>query len=167
MYQTSYFEDADSIATGILSYHDQGLFAAEGKHAGAIGSLSLGFQTNFEEFLIVGIQADGGLAQVQAEFSGPRNTNYSSSLITTNTYKTCSPPNSDSYSQSYSYLGTENISDSIASRWFISVLGKAGYLINTSILTYALGGWTYANFETSQSNKSPRVRRRNISTHLI
>jgi outer membrane immunogenic protein len=134
--------------TGTGNFYSQG--SAGGSHTGGTGSLSIGWQSKLSPNFVAGVQVDGGLSNIQARLSGNAiNTSFSTgSFVSTTRCPACVPPNPTSSSTSSSFSsGMTSINDTLANRWFVSALAKGGLLVSPNSLVYALGGWSYANFE--------------------
>ena len=107
--------------------------------------------------LVLGLQLEGGLSNIQARLTGTNATTSTSSSYSTSTSicPACVPPNPTSTSISNSSSsGVNSVADSLATRWLASALARGGFLIGPTDLIYAIGGYTYAGFETPQNFSS-------------
>jgi opacity protein-like surface antigen len=135
-----------------------------GAQSGGIANVSLGFNWLLAGNFVSGVQVDGGLSNIQARLTGTgmstsTGTGSSTSTSTfTSICPTCVPPNPTttttvtSASPPTVATGTQSAVDTVASRWFVSALARGGFLIDPIDLVYAIGGWTYAGFETPQNS---------------
>lgn len=144
-----------SFTSNTSTNRTYGLGNATGSHTGATGALSIGWQSRLADNIVAGFQIDGGLSNIQARLSGGAT---NTSTLTTISDACggprpgqCTPVTSSSTSSSSAIT---SINDTLAHRWFVSALVKAGFLIDPYSLIYALGGWSYANFEAPSVQSS-------------
>ena len=101
---------------------------ASGSGAGALIDLYGGWNWRVKQDLLLGVQAEATLSNLS--FGGAGQT----------TYLYGPPPIVGSA------VGTFN--PLVNSDWIVSILGRAGLLLDDKTLVYAIGGWTLADFQT-------------------
>jgi opacity protein-like surface antigen len=116
---------ADSITNG------------SGRDWGGLADIYLGYHARFGSNLIAGLQVEGTIANKQAAFD-------TSTVSRTNRATTTTPAGTTATA---SVLSTSTSIDALAERWAVSVLARAGWLIDPRDLVYVIGGYTYGGFE--------------------
>lgn len=89
---------------------------------------------------IGGFQLEGGISNIQVKQNGSSSTSLS---------YTCAP-----VSCSPTGIESSDANDTLANRWLVSALMKFGFLVDPNDLFYAIGGWTYGNFEYAVSGSA-------------
>jgi opacity protein-like surface antigen len=115
----------------------QSLGSFGGQQLGAAETLSLGYSWMLSSRFTTGVQVEGSVGNVLVQQSGTISSN-----------QVFTPAGSPTFTQSVN----QTSSDALASRWFVSALLKAGWVIDPFDSVYILGGWTHGNFEATTSN---------------
>jgi opacity protein-like surface antigen len=103
--------------------------------AGGIANLFLGYNFLPTPSVVLGAQVEGGVSNIRAT-TGPVATVSNQTIVQFN------PSGAGS-----STLVTTAAGDNIDTRWMVSVLGRAGVLVDPQDLLYLIGGYTYARSE--------------------
>jgi opacity protein-like surface antigen len=98
---------------------------------GALIDLSGGFNTRLTPYIVAGVQVEGSLADVEFNSEGTR---------------------AYTYFNDFGPTGQTGIGDfrpHVHAQWMVSILGRAGILIDPFTLAYVIGGLTEARFDYS------------------
>jgi len=110
-----------------------------GRDWGGLADIYLGYQTRFGSSVMGGLQVEGTIANNQATLD-------TTTVDRINRATTTTPPGTTA---TFSRVLTSNSIDALAERWAVSVLARAGWLIDPRDLVYVIGGYTYGGFEWS------------------
>jgi opacity protein-like surface antigen len=112
-----------------------------GGNPGAMASLFVGYNYMLSSNWLIGTQLEGTLANTRVHLNGSGSTTSVSTTVNT-------PPGGVAGTNTSTTTGTlSGISDPLDNRWLLSVLARAGFLVDGSDLVYVLGGYTYGRFE--------------------
>ena len=116
-----------------------GLRTGSGRDWGGLADIYLGYNVRLGSNWILGAQVEGTVANNQATIDA-------SQVSLSNRATTNTPPGTTS---TVSTLSTATSTTALAERWAVSVLARAGWLIDPRDLVYVIGGYTYGGFEWS------------------
>jgi outer membrane immunogenic protein len=116
-------------------------YSFTGRSLGAVSSLSLGYNYMIDSKSVVGAQVEGGLTNAPVNLKG------SGVSISNSTTVGTPPGGAAGTTVSTSTSTTTGLSDSIESRWLVSLLLRGGRLVDADDYVYLLGGYTYGHFE--------------------
>jgi outer membrane immunogenic protein len=102
--------------------------ALDGRNAGAIANLYLGYNILATPAIVLGGQVEGGVSNIRVNLGGSRSLVSGSGGTITQTE-------------------TLSTTDVLDNRWMVSVLGRGGVLVDPADFVYLLGGYTYGRFE--------------------
>jgi opacity protein-like surface antigen len=128
------FSDVD---TGITSNLD----TLSGQSLGAMSTLFVGYNYMLNSRYVVGVQAEGGLANARANLSG------TGTEISTATVIDTPPGGAAGTTVTNSTSTSTGLIDQIDNRWMASLLLRGGALVDPGDLVYLLGGYTYGRFD--------------------
>ena len=110
---------------------------ASGRNLAAMSSLLIGYNFPLGKQFIGGVQVEGTLANTRVNLPGS-----GIALGTTTFIFPPAPPTPPTISTSvFSFI------DTLDNRWMLSVLARAGALLDPNDLVYVIGGYTYGRFE--------------------
>ena len=124
---------ATSVQTTIEDTRTNG----SGRNWGGLADIYLGYHARFGSNVIAGLQVEGTIANNQVTLN-------TSQVQLRNQATTTTPPGTTA---TVSRLFTVTGIDALAERWAVSVLARAGWLIDPRDLVYVIGGYTYGGFE--------------------
>jgi len=120
---------------------DVGTEVLSGHGPGAMSSLFLGYNMMVDSKFLVGLQAEGALANTRANLSG------TASGIETSTAVDTPPGGAAGTRTGVSTFFETGETDTLDHRWMVSLLARAGALVDPVDLLYLVGGYTYGRFE--------------------
>ncbi len=135
--QTTTLLDTGQVQTS-LSITDT-VSNGSGRNWGALSDVYLGYNFRLGGNVIAGVQAEGTIANAQAQLD------VAQGQVSTRT-TTFTPPGTTSSSSS---VAASTFLDSLAQRWAVSGLARLGVLVDPRDLIYVIGGYTYGGFEWS------------------
>ncbi len=115
-----------------------------GRNAGAIANLFLGYNFLLNNNFVLGGQVEGGVSNIRVNLGGAGRTASTNTTVIT-------PPGGAAGTSVTTSVTNSSLTDQIDNRWMVSVLARAGVLVDPQDLLYAIGGWTYGRFEFGQS----------------
>ena len=133
--QTTTLLDTGQVQTS-LSITDT-VSNGSGRNWGALSDVYLGYNFRLGGNVIAGVQAEGTIANAQAQLD------VAQGQVSTRT-TTFTPPGTTSSSTT---LSASTFIDSLAQRWAASGLARLGVLVDPRDLIYVIGGYTYGGFE--------------------
>jgi opacity protein-like surface antigen len=116
-------------------------FNFTGRSLGAVSSLSLGYNYMIDSKNVVGAQLEGGLTNAPVNLKG------SGVSIGNSTTVVTPPGGAAGTTVSTSTSASTGESDSIESRWLVSLLMRGGRLADPDDYIYLLGGYTHGHFQ--------------------
>lgn len=112
-----------------------------GRNPGAMASLFVGYNYMLSNNWLIGGQLEGTLANTRVGLNGSGSTTSTSTSVTT-------PPGGAAGTSTSTTTGTfSGLPDTLDNRWSLSVLARAGFLVDPSDVVYLIGGYTYGRFE--------------------
>jgi opacity protein-like surface antigen len=123
--------------TQVQTQIEDSLTKGSGRDWGGLADIYLGYHTRFGSNVIAGLQVEGTIANKQVTLDV-------SEVRLRNQATTTTPPGTTA---TVSRLTTVTGIDALAERWAVSVLARAGWLIDPRDLVYVIGGYTYGGFE--------------------
>jgi opacity protein-like surface antigen len=126
-------------STQVQTQIDDILATGSGRDWGGLADIYLGYHARFGSNVIAGLQVEGTIANKQVTLDITQVNRRNQATTTT-------PPGTTA---TLSRVITGNDIDALAERWAVSVLARAGWLIDPRDLVYVIGGYTYGGFEWS------------------
>ena len=106
------------------TYTESSLAKSSGHDGGVALDVFAGLNKQIGSHFVGGIQVEGSLADLSFDSGG-----------------------TESEVDSTGFKGTESFRPHVHSRWMVSALARAGWLVSPTTLTYGLTGWTGAEFD--------------------
>jgi len=145
---TDLFTDQDVVVgngTFLTNQVTKTAFSLDGRKAGGIANLFLGYNFVATPTVVLGGQVEGGVSNIRASLSG------SGAAATSGASVFTDPGGATFPNGSFTTTTSFNTADSLDNRWMVSVLGRGGVVVDPADFVYLLGGYTYARFETFNS----------------
>jgi opacity protein-like surface antigen len=144
--QTSTFTDLETNTgpgfSDVFTTTGGDVASLSGSGPGAMVNLFVGYNWMLTSNFLIGGQIEGGVSNIRAKVSGADPFTRVETTVDT-------PPGGVAGTSVSTESGIDSFTDNIDNRWLISALARAGWVVDSRNLIYALAGPTYGRFEWS------------------